>query len=76
MAYASAEILATLPAMSEIKATVRVSVDLPKRDHEKLFSRCKFRMGGLSMNKRIIQLVQADNAGTIDVPHEPERKAK
>jgi hypothetical protein len=28
------------------------------------------------MNKRIIQLVQADNAGLIDIPHEPEGKAK
>jgi len=60
--------------MSEAKDTVRVSVDLPRAEHEKLFQRCKFKMDNLSMNKRIIQLVQADNAGKISVPHEPARQ--
>jgi hypothetical protein len=76
MPYASAELPAIVIPMSDAKATVRVSVDLPRKDHEKLFSRCKFRLGGLSMNKRIIQLVQADNAGNIDVPHEPKEKSR
>lgn len=71
MQYASPQFIATVFPMSDTKATVRVSVDLPARDHEKLFTRCKFKLGGLSMNKRIIQLVRADNAGKLDVPHEP-----
>jgi hypothetical protein len=75
MQSAIAEFRVTIPGMAE-KSVVRVSVDLPKRDHQKLFERCKFRLGNLSMNKRIIQLVQADNAGLIDIPHEPEGKAK
>lgn len=54
--------------MSDPKTTVRVSVDLPSKDHERLFNRCKWKLDGLSMNKRIIQLVQADNAGAVNVP--------
>ena len=72
MQYASTDSPAIVSLMGEAKSTTRVSVDLPNRDHERLFNRCKWKLGGLSMNKRIIQLVQADNAGLIDVPHEPK----
>ncbi len=52
----------------------RVSVDFPPKLHERFFQRCRFKLGGISMNKRILQLVMADMDGRIEVPHDPGAK--
>ena len=74
MRYASPQISAIVCPMPDEKGQTRVSVDLPAALHEKFFKRCRFTLGNLSMNKRIIQLVRADVEGRIDVAHEPPGK--